>query len=104
MTILIAGDDPGFRTVVQRLLEQGIAKRLFGVERETGVLVEVRDGAQAVRLTRELCPDIVLLDVAMRRCDSLAATRRIKSELPGAKVVIVTVHDAKAYPGAAADS
>ena len=49
-----------------------------------------RDGQEALKLTRELKPDIVTLDILMSGMDGLAALRTIKKEDSGVKVIMVT--------------
>jgi DNA-binding NarL/FixJ family response regulator len=54
------------------------------------VVGEAEDGAEAVRLARELRPDVVLMDLLMPEMDGIAATRIIRGELPDTEVVALT--------------
>lgn len=100
MLILIVDDDHDFRQIIRQILDRETAKRQL----QGSVMAEVSNGEEAVRLTRELRPDLVLMDITMPRIDGLEATRQIKAEQPATKVIIVTVHDEKAYRKAAAES
>ena len=91
-TILIVDDNPQLRTLIRRISAQ---------EPDLYVVGEAGDGAEAIRLTHDLRPDIVLLDLVMPHVDGLEALRRIKAEQPETKVIIVTVHTEDAYRRAA---
>jgi DNA-binding NarL/FixJ family response regulator len=96
LTVLIADDDPGFRRLVKRVLEEEKA--------EARVIAEAGDGEEAIRLARALRPDVVLMDIAMPRLGGLEAVRRTKADLPETKIIVVTIHGEEAYRKAAEDS
>jgi DNA-binding NarL/FixJ family response regulator len=83
MKILIADEQALFRYSLRSLLETR------GLE----VLGEARNGREAVDLSRQLKPDLVLMDLAMPEMDGFAATRLIRAEQPEVKVVILTACD-----------
>jgi two-component system NarL family response regulator len=71
-----------------RLLLEGLTNLLdaHGLQ----VVGAARDGQEAVALAHVLKPDVILMDIRMPVCDGLEATRRIKAEMPEAKIVILT--------------
>lgn len=73
------------------LVRNGIASLLAANNIE--VVGEASDGLEAVEKTRQLKPDIVLMDIKMPRYNGLEATRLIKAEMPQTKIVILTVSD-----------
>jgi DNA-binding NarL/FixJ family response regulator len=87
MRILVADDHSLFRDGLVSLLEAG------GYE----VVGQAGDGQEAVDKARALNPDLVLLDINMPRMTGLEALRQIKSGLPGAKVVMLTVSEEDAH-------
>jgi len=54
------------------------------------VVGQAEDGAQAVRLARELEPDVVLMDLMMPVMDGVAAIEAIRRDVPGVEVVALT--------------
>jgi len=84
--IVIADDHPIFRDGLRRLLE---------AEEGLTVLGEAADGAEAVKLARQLKPDILLLDLAMPKHPGLEALRDL-STAPGANPVRVILLTAAA--------
>jgi DNA-binding NarL/FixJ family response regulator len=61
------------------------------------VVGQAADGPAGVRACREHRPDLVLMDVEMPGGDGIAATRRIVTELPDVRVLILTMFDLDDY-------
>jgi len=78
--ILIADDHPIFRDGLRRLLE---------AEEDLKVLGEAADGAEAVKLARQLKPDILLLDLAMPKHPGLEALRDLSVAPSAAPVRVI---------------
>ncbi len=86
--ILLVDDQP--------LLRQGF-RMILSAEPDLDVVGEAGDGDEAVRMTRLLNPDVVLMDVRMPGTDGIAATRQICAELPAARVIILTTYGIDRY-------
>jgi DNA-binding NarL/FixJ family response regulator len=90
ITVVIADD--------QALLRTGFRMILSG-EDDIDVIGEAADGHQAVRLTRQLEPDVVLMDIRMPGLDGIAATRLLAGPdtTHPARVIILTTYDLDEY-------
>ncbi len=75
------------------LLREGLTG-LLNAQPDFEVVGEARNGAEAIERTRDLMPDLVLMDVDMPVLDGVAATQAIKATLPYVTIVMLTVHDA----------
>ncbi len=77
--------------------------RMFlGRDPDLAVVGEAADGVEAVKLARELRPDVVLMDLLMPVMDGIAATAAIRSALPETEVIALTsVLESAAVVGAA---
>src|SRR5574341_1518668 len=94
LRVLIADENEEFRsTLAKDLSEQ------YGVV----VIGEADNGFKAVVMTRDLHPDLLLMNVSMRGMSGLEATRKIKKQLPNVRIVLVTNHEEQAI-GALASS
>lgn len=89
MTAVLVVDD-------QALVREGL-RLILDVEEGLDVIGEARDGREAVALVRDLCPDLVLMDVRMPVLDGLAATREIVASGSSSKVLMLTTYDEDIY-------
>ena len=82
--VLVADDHP--------IVRGGIVG-LLGAANDIEVVGEAADGAMAVRLAEELCPDLVLMDLRMPHLDGAAATAAILAQNPATRVLILTTYE-----------
>ncbi|MBM4293937.1 MAG: response regulator transcription factor [Deltaproteobacteria bacterium] len=69
-----------------QILRQGL-RTLLEKERDVQVVAEAQDGRTAVRLAKELAPDMVIMDIGMPDLNGIEATRQIALEAPGVKII-----------------
>jgi DNA-binding NarL/FixJ family response regulator len=83
LRVLIVDDHDLFRTGLRNLLE----------EQEVQVVGEASTGAEAVRIVREIAPDVVVMDLNMPGMGGVDATRHITGIAPLTRVVMLTISD-----------
>ena len=93
--VLLVDDSPVFLDAAANFLLRHAHVQVVG---------RARNGAEGVHLSRQLAPDLVLMDLAMPGMNGLAATREIKAHAPTTCVVIVTLHDDPEYRRGAIDA
>jgi DNA-binding NarL/FixJ family response regulator len=71
------------------VVRQGL-QMFLGLDPELEVIGEAENGAEAVRLTDQLHPDVVLMDLAMPVMDGIAATSAIREQMPNTEVIALT--------------
>jgi DNA-binding NarL/FixJ family response regulator len=86
--ILIADDEALLRMAFSTVLE---------TQPDMAPVGEAADGIQAIRLARDLRPDVVLMDVRMPGTDGIAATRQVIRISPQSRVLILTTFDLDEY-------
>jgi DNA-binding NarL/FixJ family response regulator len=74
------------------IVRQGLRSMLQG-QRDCQIVGEAADGRQAVAMTKELNPDVVILDIGMPSLNGLEATRHILKMRPQTKILILTMHE-----------
>jgi two-component system nitrate/nitrite response regulator NarL len=86
--ILVADDHPVVRKGLQLCLARQERLKIMG---------EAVDGDDAVLKTKELRPDVLLLDISMPKMNGLAVTEMLRKEVPETKILILSVHNNKEY-------
>ena len=79
-----------------RIVREGL-RHLLEKRTDFKVVAEAADGESAVRLARELSPDVVIVDISMPGLNGVEATRRIVAERPGVKVLALSMHSDRRF-------
>jgi two-component system response regulator NreC len=88
ISVVIADDHTIVRSGLRMLLSSEIDITVIG---------EAVDGESAIRLCREMKPDVILMDIGMPGINGIEATKQIKSELPDTNVLVLTMHRSEEY-------
>ena len=86
--LLLVDDHP----VVRKGLHSCLANR-----ENLKIVGEAGDGAESIRIAKELEPDIVLMDINMPGMDGLAVTETLRKETPKIKVLVLSMHSGRDY-------
>ena len=88
ITILLAEDHVVVRESIRQSLER---QANFSVVGEAG------DGEEAVRMTKELRPDVIIMDISLPKLNGIEATKQIKALQPSAIILVLTAYDYEQY-------
>jgi DNA-binding NarL/FixJ family response regulator len=83
MRILLADDHALVRAGIRALIE--------AIDGAT-IVAEASNGREAIALSREHVPDVVVMDISMRELNGIEATAQIKAETPRVRVLILSMH------------
>ncbi len=86
--VILADDHAIVRSGLARLLQQQEGMEIVG---------QADNGVSAVALTKQLSPDVVVMDIGMPDLNGIEATRQIVKESPRVKVIGLSMHSSKKY-------
>ncbi len=79
--VLLADDHESFRDGLREFFEK---------EEDIDIVGEAKDGQEAVTMSTNLLPDIVIMDITMPKVNGIDATKRISTKLPQIKVLVLS--------------
>lgn len=86
--VLIADDHQLFR--------EGLVNLLFSAP-DIEVIAQAENGLEAIEMSKNLKPDVILLDIAMPKMNGIEAAKELKKVMPNLKIVTVSMHSDKQY-------
>ena len=96
MTRILLVDD-------HEMMREGL-RSILAREENVEVVGEASSGREAVSLSRELDPDVVVMDVGMKDLNGIDATRQIRHEFPKVQVIALSSHSDSRYVSAILDA
>jgi DNA-binding NarL/FixJ family response regulator len=78
------------------IVRQGL-RLLVEADGDIGIVGEAKTGREAVQMTREFHPEVIVMDIAMPLLNGLEATRQILKAFPGTKILILSAHSDPEY-------
>ncbi len=88
INILLAEDHVVVRESIRQSLERVPNFKVVG---------EANDGEEAVRMTKQLKPDVIIMDISMPKLNGIEATKQIKAFQPSAIILVLTAYDYEQY-------
>ncbi len=95
ITVFLADDHTILRDGLRFLLEAQPGIRVVG---------DAADGRSAVQQAAQLCPDVVIMDIAMPELNGIEATRQLRAACPAVKVIILSIHSTADHVAAALEA
>lgn len=86
--VLLVDDHAVVRSGLRLLLDK---------EKDIAVVGEADSGARAIEQAAALRPDVIVMDITLPDCDGIETTRRIRAEMPAARVLALTMHGEETF-------
>jgi DNA-binding NarL/FixJ family response regulator len=87
----------------REIVRQGV-RRILEAQNDWEICGEAENGQEALRLSQQLKPDAIVMDITMPVLDGLEATKRITESNPHSRVLILTMHERRGLLAAAQSS
>ncbi|MFT4724747.1 MAG: two-component system response regulator NreC, partial [Colwellia sp.] len=78
------------------ILRHGLVS-LLSKDDDIQVVAEAADGLEAVSKALELKPTVIVIDISMPGLNGMEAVKRLNGQLPGTKVLVLTMHEEQEY-------
>lgn len=86
--VILVDDHTIFRSGLRAILENQSSIEVVG---------EAENGWEAIEMVRDNAPHLVIMDIGMSELNGIEATRKIRSEIPGVKILALSMHSDKRY-------